>query len=942
MRQDPTDNPLPDTFVAALIESFPEIFFLFDSKGRMLRWNRRVEQVTGYATEEIAQMHPLDFFREDERPKIREAIETAFSEGSVQVEAELLTRSGESLPYLFAGSGIEIEGEPLICGFAIDITIRRHAEAALRESEAHYRALVEQSLTGVYVIRDGLFTYVNQRLAEMFGYAPEELIGRLGPLDLIAPQDRDAVRERIRQRVAGEAYSVHYTASGLRKDGSRLWLEIHGTRVDFGEGPMITGALIDITQRRQAEEALTESRRFLETLVDNLPGVVYRCRNDRDWTMDFISDACTALTGYTPAQMMAPGNPTLGELIHADDRDNVWNSVQEALQRAEPFQVTYRLGHRDGSYRWVWEQGRGIVDDGGLVGLEGFISDITEQKEARDELQRLADRLHTTLESITDAFYTVDRDWRFTYVNREAECVLGESRQVLLGSRIWDVLADMRDSLVEREFHRAAEEGASLRFEYYRQLSGHWHEYHVYPSGEGLAVYFRDITREKNDREQIEFLALYDPVTRLPNRRLLEDRLGHALATCQRNRSRGALLFIDLDDFKSVNDSLGHDQGDILLQQVARRLSGRLRQNDTVARFGGDEFAVILEGIIADSADPRERARGVAEKLRDALSQPYQLAGRTCHTTASIGIVEFGGGDETIQELLKRADLAMYQAKEDGRNITRVFEPLMEAAAATRMQIEADLREALASGAIDVHYQPQVDTEGRFIGAEILARWHHPVRGWISPAEFIPVAEHTGLIVPLGRMILDKACCQMARWMKDPPAPNFTMAINVSVRQFHEPGFVDDVLETMEKTGVEPGRIHLELTESMLLEDMETSMSTMSALKAQGVRFSLDDFGTGYSSLAYLKNLPLDQLKIDQTFVRNMENDPNDAAIVHAIIGIAESLALDVVAEGVETEPARQLLAEYGCLRYQGYLFSPPVPAGEFEALARQSGPRLH
>ncbi len=932
-------NPFPDTFVSALIESFPEIFFLFDREGRMLSWNRHAEEVTGYGTEEIAGMHPLAFFHEDEHPAVREAIETAFTEGSAQVEAELHTREGRRLPYLFAGSGMEVDGVPVLCGFAIDIGTRRRAEAALRESEAHYRALVEQSLTGVYMIREGIFTYVNQRLAGMFGYTQEELVDRLGPLDLIAPEDRDAVQERVRQRVTGEVHSAHYTARGLRKDGSRLWLEIHGTRVDFGKGPMITGSLIDITQRKEAEEALTESRRFLETLVDNLPGVVYRCRNDRDWTMDFISDACTMLMGHTPAEMMAPGQPTLGMLIHADDRELVWDTVQDALQRGEPFQITYRLGHRDGFFRWVWEQGRGVFDeDGELIGLEGFINDITAQKQARDELQRLADRLHTTLESITDAFYTVDRDWRFTYVNREAERVLERPRETLLGSAIWEALPDLRESTLEAEFRRSANENVSLRFEYYRQLSGRWHEYHVYPSGEGLAVYFRDITREKNDREQIEFLALYDPVTQLPNRRLLEDRLGRALATSNRNRSRGALLFIDLDDFKSVNDSLGHDQGDILLQQVAKRLSGCLRQNDTVARFGGDEFAVVLEGIVADPDEARIRMRQVAEKLRDVLEQPFQLAGQTCYTTASIGITEFGDGDETIQELLKRADLAMYQAKEGGRNTTRLFEPLMETAAATRMQIETDLREALENGTIDVHYQPQVDAEGRITSAEALARWRHPVRGPISPAEFIPVAEHTGLIVPLGQTVLEQACRQLARWMEHSPTPEFTMAINVSARQFHDRDYIDDTLATIGKAGVEPARIRLELTESMLLEDIERSMNTMLVLKAHGVRFSLDDFGTGYSSLAYLKSLPLDQLKIDQTFVRNMATDPNDAAIVRAIIAIAESLGLGVVAEGVETEAARQLLAEYGCVQYQGYLFSPPMPAREFESFSAWPG----
>lgn len=810
---DNTDSPGSVAgFTSALVDSFPELFFLFDRTGRMLRWNRHVESVTGFDAAAITAMSPLDFFPTDERDRVQTAIEQAFTAGKARVEASLLTRDGGRHPCLFAGSSLTVDDTSVVCGFAIDIT-----------------------------------------------------------------------------------------------------------------------------QRREAEQALHENRRFLETLVENLPGTVYRCRNDPDWTMEFISDACVELLGYTPVEMLAPGSPTLGELIHPEDRDFVWESVQQALEAREPFRVTYRLGHRDRDYCWVWEQGRGILaDDGTLVGLEGFISDITEQKEANDELQRLADRLHNTLESITDAFYTLDPEWRFTYLNGEAERVLGQSRDDLIGTRIWQALPDLQQSRFETECRRAAHEWVSVRFEHFRESSERWHEYHVYPSGEGLAVYFRDITREKNDREQIEFLALYDPVTQLPNRRLLEDRMQHALASARRTRRHGALLFIDLDNFKAVNDALGHDQGDILLQQIAGRLTECLRQSDTIARFGGDEFAVILEGLASTAAEAHERTLQIAAKLQHALGQPYRLTGQSLHPTASVGIVAFEDGD-SFRELLKRADLAMYQAKEDGRNTARVFKPSMETAATTRMQLETDLREALEHNTVGLHYQPQFDHLDRITGAEALARWYQPERGRVSPAEFIPVAEQTGLIVPLGQQLLDTACRQLADWMDDALPTGFTVAVNISARQFHDPDFVNDVLDAVERHGVPPERIQLELTETMLLEDMETSMTTMTALKKHGLRFSLDDFGTGYSSLAYLKNLPLDQIKIDQTFVRNMATDDNDAAIVQAIIGIADSLGLQVVAEGVETDAARRLLADYGCAQYQGYLFSKPLTATEFTQNLRKT-----
>ncbi|MFW5969048.1 MAG: EAL and GGDEF domain-containing protein [Halofilum sp. (in: g-proteobacteria)] len=800
-------------FASALVHSFPELLFVFDRDGRMLRWNRHVESVTGFDAAAITRMSPVDFFPADERPRIEKAIEQAFSHGTARVEAALITRDGSRQPYLFAGSGIRLGDVPVVFGFAIDVS-----------------------------------------------------------------------------------------------------------------------------QRREAEQALHESQRFLETLVDNLPGTVYRCRNDRDWTMEFISDACVELLGYTPDEMLAPGPPTLGQLIHPEDQDFVWDGVQQALGAGEPFRITYRLGHREGSYRWVWEQGRGIhAEDGTLLGLEGFISDITEQKQASDELQRLAERLHNTLESITDAFYTLDPDWRFSYVNHEAERALGQSRDSLLGTVIWQALPDLHGSRFETECRRAARERVSVQLEHFREPVERWHEYHIYPSEEGLAVYFRDITREKNDREQIEFLALYDPVTQLPNRRLLEDRMEHALASARRDHRYGALLFIDLDNFKSVNDALGHDQGDILLQQIAKRLSECLRESDTIARFGGDEFAVLLEEIACTADEAHERSLTIAHKLQRALGTPYRLTGQALHPTASIGIIEFSDAGESPQELLKRADLAMYQAKADGRNTIRRFETSMETAAASRIQIETDLREALERSEIDLHYQPQFDPHERIIGAEALARWHHPERGAISPAEFIPVAEQTGLIIPLGHRILDAACRQLAIWLDRMPAADFSLAINVSARQFHEGNFVTDVLDVIDRHGIASEHMVLELTETMLLEDMETSMTTMSVLKQHGLRFSLDDFGTGYSSLAYLKNLPLDQLKIDQTFVRNMATDANDAAIVRAIIGIAESLGLEVVAEGVETDAARGLLAEYGCSRYQGYLFSAPLTATDLTQRLRDT-----
>ena len=447
-----------------------------------------------------------------------------------------------------------------------------------------------------------------------------------------------------------------------------------------------------------------------------------------------------------------------------------------------------------------------------------------------------------------------------------------------------------------------------------------------------------DIRQRKASEREIQRLAFYDALTGLPNRMLLMDRMHQALATAQRRQQGGALLFIDLDNFKQLNDTLGHDQGDLLLQQVAQRLNTCVRSVDTVARLGGDEFVVMLEEISAKPHELALHARGVGEKILAMLAVPYALAGYQYRSTPSIGVAPFTGDQTSVGELLKQADLAMYQAKTAGRNTLRFFDPDMQAVVTARAALETDLRAALSQDEFLLHFQPQMHESGRCVGVEALVRWAHPQRGMVSPAQFIPLAEETGLILPLGRWVLHTACEQLASWRNDPQLAHLTMAVNVSSRQFRHASFVDDVARVLAITGAPSGQLKLELTESVLVEDMEATIATiatMAALRAYGVGFSLDDFGTGYSSLSYLKRMPLDQLKIDQSFVRDLLTDPNDAAIVDTIIGLSRSLGLEVIAEGVETAEQRALLARAGCQHYQGYLFSRPLSVDLLDAFLR-------
>lgn len=447
---------------------------------------------------------------------------------------------------------------------------------------------------------------------------------------------------------------------------------------------------------------------------------------------------------------------------------------------------------------------------------------------------------------------------------------------------------------------------------------------------------FSDITLHKQAQDRIELLAFSDPLTELPNRRLLMDRLHHALAASARHGRCGAVLLIDLDNFKTLNDTLGHDKGDLLLQQVAQRLTTCVREGDTVARLGGDEFVVMLEGLAEYPEEAARQTEAVGEKILAALNQPYLLADVENRSTPSIGVTLFNGHQSTIEELLKRADLAMYQSKAAGRNTLRFFDPTMQAVVTARAALEVELREAVSQQQFVLHYQPQVDGDGRTTGAEALVRWQHPERGMVSPAEFVPLAEDTGLILPLGNWVLETACTQLTLWADRPEMAHLTIAVNVSARQFRNKDFVAHVMAALDHSGADPHRLKMELTESLLLDGVEETIEKMNALKAVGVSFSLDDFGTGYSSLAYLKRLPLFQLKIDQSFVRDILTDPNDAAICRTVIALAQSLGLAVIAEGVESEAQRDFLADQGCHAYQGYLFGRPLPVDGFEAYVKR------
>jgi diguanylate cyclase (GGDEF)-like protein/PAS domain S-box-containing protein len=447
-----------------------------------------------------------------------------------------------------------------------------------------------------------------------------------------------------------------------------------------------------------------------------------------------------------------------------------------------------------------------------------------------------------------------------------------------------------------------------------------------------------DITERKAAEESVKSLAYYDPLTELPNRRLLLAILDQALISCKRSGRTGAILFIDLDNFKTLNDTLGHDYGDMLLQRVAQRLTASVREGDTVARLGGDEFVVLLEDLSSDSLEAASQTETIGEKILASLNLPYQLSIHEYHSTPSIGATLFSNQHISVDALFKQADIAMYQSKKAGRNTLSFFDPKMQSSINARVALEKELRLAIVNREFQLYYQIQVDGSINHgpIGAEALIRWIHPERGLIPPDEFIPLAEETGLILPIGEWVLETACLQLVKWSKQLPFEKLTIAVNVSALQFKQANFADQVINVIERTGVNPKSLKLELTESMLVSDIESVIAKMAVLKARGVGFALDDFGTGYSSLSYLTRLPLDQLKIDRAFVMNLETNDDSVSVCAAIISLAHSLKLRVVAEGIETDTQSYILSTgHLCDYLQGYLYGKPLPIELFEALVK-------
>jgi diguanylate cyclase (GGDEF)-like protein/PAS domain S-box-containing protein len=793
-------------------------------------------------------------------------------------------------------------------------------EEKVRISEERYRLLLNHSPVGIFHYDTSLvITYCNEYFTDILHTSIDGILGS----NIKSLKDQ-AILKVSRNALRG--VMVHYEGQyrGTFSEAS-IWIDMACAPSRDETGRIVGGIAIvrDITERKQAEQVLNQLKSMIDISLDGF------CIIDLMGNFLQVNQAYSEMVGYSIDEMM---NMSISQLEAAEGQEQIQAHIAKIVaQGYDLFETRHR--HKKGHIIDV-EISAAFLPE--YQHFCVFCRDITERKQAEEML-----RIGAIAFESQSGMIVTDPNAVILRVNRAFTKLTGYSAQEAVGQTPQLLSSGRHDKgFFEAMWGTLKKTGYWQGEIWNRRKNGmivaEWLTISAVTAPDGSITHyigtFSDITENKDAVAEIHRLAYYDPLTHLPNRRLLQDRLGQILAAATRNGLYGAILFLDLDNFKTLNDTRGHDAGDHLLVEVAQRLRANVREGDIVGRLGGDEFVVLLEDLSAEAEVAAIMTKTVGEKLLEALAHPYSFDGYEFHCTASIGIRLYHE-QETVEDLLRHADLAMYQAKKAGRNVLCFFDPGMQTIVTAQANMEKELRRALEKNQFKLYFQSQVNLNGQIVGAEVLLRWQHPERGLVSPLDFIPLAEKTNLILPIGQWVLETACTQLKVWEANSHNRHLQFAINVSARQFRHPDFVAKIKQALSSNLINPELLKLELTESLVLDNIKDSIVKMHTLKEIGVRFSLDDFGTGYSSFSYLTQLPLDQLKIDQSFVRNIGVKATDAIIVQTIIGMAHNLGIEVIAEGVETEAQRAFLERHGCPAFQGYLFSKPVPMEEFARL---------
>jgi diguanylate cyclase (GGDEF)-like protein/PAS domain S-box-containing protein len=926
----------------------PDAVIISDkATGRFIEINAGFTRQFGWTSQETLGRTSVElgiWAQPGDRLRMLEAIENNALDG---LEVSLYHRDGGLRRNLLFGGAMLLDGCTCLVLSLRDITEQRKQEQALQDSQERLNLALESADLGTWdwhIPSNMLFGSV--RAAKLHGLAEQPFHDDFRKFFSFVPlEDRRAMREHYKRLAEGSAqdYQVTYRAIYANQEVHYLESTAKLYRDARGKPERMAGILIDISERVRREQRLAASEEKFATLFQASPDPI-ALTTVPDGRLVEINPSFTQVFGWQPEQI---AGRTMLEL-------NFWADVEV---RTALFVKFYRQQKLDNEVAdFLDQQGRKLtcvvstrpIEIGSQACILTSFRDISARQQAEAALKGSQEKFAKAFHSSPDAITITERDTgRYIEVNQGFSRLTGYQADEVIGRSAGElsVWADPQErvQMVQRllqdghvyhmEMHGRHRDGTVKLVE----VSVEPIELNATPC---LLLTARDISELKHAQAQVQHLAYHDSLTNLPNRALLLDRLTQQIALLKRHELRGALLFLDLDHFKHINDSLGHPVGDAVLKLVTARLEASVRQEDTVARLGGDEFVVLLSGLEGKRSTVVRQARGVAEKLRQLLAEPMLLDGHRLQVTPSIGIALIPDHGDTPADLLKRADIALYRAKDSGRNCIQLFRNTMQKAASERLRLENDLRLALARGEFELHFQPQVDARNnQIIGAEALLRWCHPTLGAQSPALFIHVLEESGLILEVGGWVLAEACHACAQLLKDGlvDASQFSLCVNISPRQFRQNDFVERVESSLAASKLPAGMLKLEITEGIVIQNIDDTIAKMNRLKRVGVSFAMDDFGTGYSSLTYLKRLPVDVLKIDQSFVRDATLDVNDAEIIRAIVAMARSLGLAMIAEGVEQRDQLDFLQQQGCHHYQGYLFSKPVPLTQFRSLLEEN-----
>jgi len=898
----------------------------FDLKTKQLIWSDQLYQIYGVAPEifKPSEENLINLLHPDDRSAMQEWI-AACSSGNKPDALRFRSVWPDGTVRFIEGQGELLSddlGKPAhVFGTAQDITERKKIEDNLLITQFASDHAPDNIM---WVDESARIVYVNEATCRNYGYTENELLAKT-ILDVDPGSNPEKWPDHW--KTLQEKGSITFETTHRRKDGHIFPIEVSANSVRFGGRALNVAFIRDITERKQSLEML----RITQFVSDQAPDDIIWV--DESAHIVYANEAACREYGYTKEEMLELKVWDINPKATLDNWRNQWQKLKQ--EKHLHFEAMHK--RKDGSVFPI-EITANFVDFEGRQLNVAFMRNITERKHQQVLLERNRERFEKVFEYSSDGLFILDMQGNFIDINRTAYESLGYTKAEMMTMKLTELDPPEYAAKVPKRIQQIKEHGMAVFETAHYRKDGSIMPVEVKArvielGGEKVFLsVVRDITKRKEDEEEIRNLAFYDSLTGLPNRRLLMDRLKHAMASSGRSGRPCAMMFIDLDHFKTLNDTLGHDIGDLLLVEVAKRLEACVREGDTVSRLGGDEFMLILESLSANKVEAGAQTEAIGEKILAVLNEPYSLDVHVCHTSPSIGATVFDDNRATVEELMKQADIAMYQSKKAGRNTLRFFDPQMQSVINELATLEADLRKAVEQNQFQLHYQIQVDSSNRPLGAEALIRWVHPERGLIFPGQFLPLAEETGLMQPIGRWVLDTACAQLKVWQQDPRTRDFVLAVNISPKRFGKSEFVEEIQHALKRHAIDPKLLKLELTEGLLLENIDAAITVMNTLNEIGVQLSLDDFGTGYSSLQYLKRLPLDQLKIDQSFVRDLVEDSSDRAIVRTIIAMAESLELNVIAEGVETVEQRQQLLVMGCKSFQGYYFGKPVPIEQFEA----------